>query len=265
MNAPEENRIDLKFRELKARGQKAFVAYITAGDPWPAATPALVWALERAGADIVELGVPFSDPLADGVVNQLSAQRALAAGTTPPQVLEIVRAVREHSQIPIVLYTYFNLLYAFGVERFCVQAHEAGVDGVLILDLPPDEDVGSLGHLCRISLVAPTSPSERIARIVQGATGFVYYVSREGVTGMQTNIATNTGSRVEMIRKHTSLPICIGFGISTPEQAHTVAQQADGAVVGSALVNQIAQMGNDPELAQKLEAFARPLAEAIHG
>jgi tryptophan synthase alpha chain len=265
MNAPAPNRIDLKFQELKERGQKAFVAYITAGDPWPAATPALVWALERAGADIVELGVPFSDPLADGVVNQLSAQRALAAGTTPPQVIEIVRAIRQQSQIPIVLYTYFNLLYAFGVERFCVQAHEAGVDGVLVLDLPPEEDAGSLGHLCRISLVAPTSPVERIARIVGSATGFVYYVSREGVTGMQTNVATNTGSRVEMIRKHTSLPVCIGFGISTPEQAHTVAQQADGAVVGSALVNQIAQLGNDPDLARKLEEFARPLAEAIHG
>ena len=264
MNAPAPNRIDLKFPELKERGQKAFVAYITAGDPWPAATPALVWALERAGADIVELGVPFSDPLADGVVNQLSAQRALAAGTTPPQVLEIVREIRERSQIPIVLYTYFNLLYAFGVERFCVQAHEAGVDGVLILDLPPDEDVGSLGHLCRISLVAPTSPVERIARIVGSASGFVYYVSREGVTGMQTNVATNTGSRVEMIRKHTSLPVCIGFGISTPEQARIVAHQADGAVVGSALVNQIAQLGSDPALAQKLEDFARPLAEAIH-
>jgi len=208
--------------------------------------------------------VPFSDPLADGVVNQLSAQRALAAGTTPPQVLEIVREIRERSQIPIVLYTYFNLLYAFGVERFCVQAHEAGVDGVLILDLPPDEDVGSLGHLCRISLVAPTSPVERIARIVGSASGFVYYVSREGVTGMQTNVATNTGSRVEMIRKHTSLPVCIGFGISTPEQARIVAHQADGAVVGSALVNQIAQLGSDPALAQKLEDFARPLAEAIH-
>ena len=264
MNAPAPNRIDLKFQELKERGQKAFVAYITAGDPSPEATPQLVWALERAGADIVELGVPFSDPLADGVVNQLSAQRALAAGTTPPQVLEIVREIRERSQIPIVLYTYFNLLYAFGVERFCVQAHEAGVDGVLILDLPPDEDVGSLGHLCRISLVAPTSPVERIARIVGSASGFVYYVSREGVTGMQTNVATNTGSRVEMIRKHTSLPVCIGFGISTPEQARIVAHQADGAVVGSALVNQIAQLGSDPALAQKLEDFARPLAEAIH-
>jgi tryptophan synthase alpha chain len=264
MNAPAPNRIDLKFQELKRRGQKAFVAYITAGDPWPAATPALVWALERAGADIVELGVPFSDPLADGVVNQLSAQRSLAAGTTPPQVLEIVRAIRAQSQIPIVLYTYFNLLYAFGVERFCLEAHEAGVDGMLILDLPPDEDVGSLGHLARISLVAPTSPAERIARIVETATGFVYYVSREGVTGMQTNVPTNTGSRVEMIRKHTSLPVCIGFGISTPEQARTVAQQADGAVVGSALVNQIAQLAHDPALAEKLEEFARPLAEAIH-
>jgi len=265
MNAPAPNRIDLKFQELKERGQKAFVAYITAGDPWPAATPALVWALERAGADIVELGVPFSDPLADGVVNQLSAQRALAAGTTPPQVLEIVRAIRTQSQIPIVLYTYFNLLYAFGVERFCLEAHEAGVDGVLILDLPPDEDVGSLGHLSRISLVAPTSPAERIARIVGTATGFVYYVSREGVTGMQASVSTNTGSRVDIIRKHTNLPVCIGFGISTPEQARTVAQQADGAVVGSALVNQIAQLANDPALAQKLEDFARPLAEAIHG
>jgi tryptophan synthase alpha chain len=265
MNAPLENRIAQKFRLLKERHHKAFVAYITAGDPSPAATPELVWALERAGADIVELGVPFSDPLADGVVNQLSAQRALSAGTTPAQVLEIVRAVREHSQIPIVLYTYFNLLYAFGVERFCLQAQESGVDGVLVLDLPPEENAGPLGKLARISLVAPTSPAERIAQIVRQASGFVYYVSREGVTGMQADVAKSAESRVALIRKHTALPVCIGFGISTPEQARTVAHQADGVVVGSALVNQIAEFGQDPGLAQRLETFARPLAEAIHG
>jgi len=271
MNPPTDNRIDRKFRELKARGQKAFVAYITAGDPSPEMTPQLVWALERAGADIVELGVPFSDPLADGVVNQLSAQRALEAGTTTPRVLEILQAVRQQSQIPIVLYTYFNLIYAYGIERFCLQMAQAGADGVLVLDLPPEEsqggDVGSRlgdGSLRRISLVAPTSPPERIAKIIEKATGFVYYVSREGVTGMQETIATSIGSRVESLRKQTTLPICVGFGISTPEQARAVAQQADGAVVGSVLVNRIAEWGRDKDLPQKLEAFARPLAQAIH-
>jgi len=272
MTSVSDNRIDRKFRELKARGQKAFVAYITAGDPTPERTPELVWALERAGADIVELGVPFSDPLADGVVNQLSAQRALEAGTTPPRVMEILQAVRAQSQIPIVLYTYFNLIYAYGIERFCQNAHQAGADGVLVLDLPPEESqdtngVGARlgdGSLSRICLVAPTSPAERVAKIVQKATGFVYYVSREGVTGMQEHIATSIAGRIELLRKHTTLPICVGFGISTPEQAHAVAHQADGAVVGSVLVNRIAEWGRDRDLPQKLENFARPLAQAIH-
>jgi tryptophan synthase alpha chain len=273
MNPTPENRIDRKFRELKARGQKAFVAYITGGDPSPERTPDLVWALERAGADIVELGIPFSDPLADGVVNQLSAQRALEAGTTTPRFLEILQAVRAQSQIPIVLYTYFNLVYAYGIERFCLHAYQSGADGVLVLDLPPEESqegangVGARlgdGSLRRICLVAPTSPAERVAKIVQKATGFVYYVSREGVTGMQEHVAGSIGSRIDLIRKHTALPICVGFGISTPEQARTVAQQADGAVIGSALVNRIAEWGKDKDLPQKLEDFARPLAQAIH-
>ena len=272
MNPTPENRIDRKFRELKARGQKAFVAYITAGDPKPESTPDLVWALERAGADVVELGVPFSDPLADGVVNQLSAQRALEAGTTTLSIMEILQAIRAQSQIPIVLYTYFNLLYAYGIERFCQQAYQSGADGVLVLDLPPEESQGANGigaqlgdgSLRRICLVAPTSPAERIAKIVQKATGFVYYVSREGVTGMQEHVATSIGNRIDLLRKHTSLPICIGFGISTPEQARTVARQADGAVIGSVLVNRIAEWGKDKDLPKKLEAFARPLAQAIH-
>jgi tryptophan synthase alpha chain len=271
-SSPTENRLDRTFRELRGRGQRAFVAYITAGDPSPARTPELVWALERAGADIVELGVPFSDPLADGVVNQLAAQRALEAGTTPSRVIEILKAVRAQSQVPIVLYTYFNLVSAYGIERFCLQTAEAGADGLLVLDLPPEESqgedaVGSRlgdGSLRRISLVAPTTPAERLPRILEKATGFVYYVSREGVTGMQDQVAASIGNRIELLRKNTQLPICVGFGISTPEQARTVAHQADGVVIGSALVNRIAEWGRDADLPAKLEAFARPLAEAIH-
>jgi tryptophan synthase alpha chain len=272
MNDASENRIDRKFRELRVQNQKAFVAYITAGDPNPQRTPELVWALERAGADVVELGVPFSDPLADGVVNQLSAQRALEAGTTPGGVLEILKAIRTKSQIPLVLYMYFNLIYAFGIERFCLQAHQAGADGLLVLDLPPEESEGTSGvgarlgdgSLRRISLVAPTTPADRLPKILEKATGFVYYVSREGVTGMQQHVATSIGSRVELLRRQTTLPICIGFGISTSEQAREVAGQADGVVVGSALVNRIAEWGHDADLPAKLENFARPLAEAIH-
>ena len=273
MTPPAANRIDRKFRELKARGQKAFVAYITAGDPNPERTPDLVWALERAGADIVELGVPFSDPLADGVVNQLAAQRALEAGTTTQRVMEILEAIRSQSQIPIVLYCYFNLVYAYGIERFCLHAHQAGTDGLLVLDLPPEESQGDAsvgsrlgdGSLRRICLVAPTSPAERIVKIVKKATGFVYYVSREGVTGMQEHVAGSIGGRVELIRQQTALPICVGFGISTPEQARAVAQLADGVVVGSALVNRVAEWGGEKDLPTKLEKFAAPIAQAIHG
>jgi tryptophan synthase alpha chain len=267
-----ENRIDSTFRDLSGRGRKAFVAYITAGDPNPARTPELVWALERAGADVVELGVPFSDPLADGVVNQLSAQRALEAGTRTADVLKIVRSVRTQSQVPIVLYTYFNLLCAYGLERFCIHAADAGVDGLLVLDLPPEESQGDKavgsrlgdGRLRRISLVAPTTPPERLSQVLEKASGFVYYVSREGVTGMQDQIAASIGAKIELLRKSTALPLCVGFGISNPEQARAVARQADGVVVGSALVNRIAEWGKDADLPAKLEAFARPLAEAIH-
>ena len=264
-----ESRLDRVFRELRTSGRKAFVAYITAGDPSPAATPELVWALERAGVDVVELGVPFSDPLADGPVNQLSAQRALEAGTTPARVLELVRAIRTRSQIPLVLYTYFNLLCAHGIERFCLQAQAASVDGLLILDLPPEEmaltgaDI-SAGLLARIALVAPTTPAERLPAILQKAGGFVYAISREGVTGMQEKTAAPMSERIGLLRRHTSLPICIGFGISTPEQAREVAAQADGVIVGSALVHRIGQWAGKADLVARLEEFARPLVDAVH-
>lgn len=262
------NRIQARFASLQQDGLKALIVYIGAGDPNLESTRQLALAFDRAGVDILELGVPFSDPLADGLVNQLAAQRGLESGTTPPMLFETVAAIRHESQLPIVFYVYFNLMHRCGVEKFIADAARAGVDGLLVLDLPPEEadtyeqlmrDAG----LCAIWLVAPTTPDERIATIVKRGTGFIYYVSREGVTGMQAKVAGNLADRVALIRKHTSLPIAIGFGISNPEQAREVAFAADGAVVGSAVVNQIACLGNSPELVPSLEAFVKSLADGI--
>ncbi|MEA3187921.1 MAG: tryptophan synthase alpha chain [Chthoniobacter sp.] len=260
------NRIDETFAQLRGRGEKAFIAYISAGDPSLAATVSLALALEKAGVDVLELGVPFSDPLADGIVNQLAAQRALEAGTTPFGVLDCVREIRAESQMPIVLYTYMNPLYAFGFERFHREAESAGVDGMLILDLPPDEDsaeFANVGNLKRIRLIAPTTPPARIARLTSRAEGFIYYVSREGVTGEQTSVATSLGARVAEIRSTTDLPIVVGFGVSNPEQAREVAFAADGVVVGSAIVKRIAEHGAEADLADRVADFVRPLAAAV--
>jgi tryptophan synthase alpha chain len=260
------NRIDDTFARLRAAGKKGLIAYISAGDPGLKATRDLALALEKAGVDILELGVPFSDPLADGIVNQLAAQRALEAGTTLAGVLECVRAIRRDSQIPIVLYTYLNPLLATGIARFQQEAAGAGVDGLLILDLPPDEDSGdfaSTGNLRRIRLIAPTTPPERVAQIAARAEGFIYYVSREGVTGEQSSVAASVSERVAEIRKTTTLPVAIGFGISTPEQAAEVARTGDAVVVGSAIVKRIAEFGKAPDLAQRVADFVRPLADAV--
>ena len=262
------NRIEERFARLKREGKKAFIVYIGAGDPHLDATRQLALAFEQAGVDILELGVPFSDPLADGLVNQLAAQRGLESGTTPPKLLATVAAIRKQSQIPIVLYIYFNLIHRVGLERFIVDAAKAGVDGLLVLDLPPEEsdNYESLmrqAGLCHIYLVAPTTPEERMKLIVQRGAGFIYYISREGVTGMQSKVAANLAEQVAKIRAHTSLPIAVGFGISNPEQAKLVASEADGAVVGSAVVNQIAQHGKSPELVAKVSAFVKSLADAV--
>ena len=264
------NRIDQKFADLRSAGKKALIAYISAGDPNLAATRELAWAFEKAGVDLLELGVPFSDPLADGVVNQLAASRALEAGTTVRGVLETVREIRKQSQLPIVLYTYMNPIYRYGFETFHRDAEAAGVDGLLILDLPPDEDAQNADFiqktgLKRICLIAPTTPEKRIAQLTANASGFIYYVSREGVTGEQTSVATSLGERVAAIRATTSLPIAVGFGISNPDHVREVAQHADGIVVGSAIVKQIGQLGTDPSLIAKLSAFVAPLADAAHG
>ncbi|HTB82506.1 MAG TPA: tryptophan synthase subunit alpha [Candidatus Sulfotelmatobacter sp.] len=262
------NRIVAKFAQLKSANQKGLVVYIGAGDPNLQATHDLTLAFDRAGVAVVELGVPFSDPLADGLVNQLAAQRGLESGTTPPKVLETITAIRRQSEVPIVLYIYFNLIHKVGLEKFIADAAKAGVDGLLVLDLPPEESdnyetLMQKHGLCHIYLVAPTTPEDRMALIVKRGTGFIYYISREGVTGMQSQVASNLSTQVAKIRAHTDLPIAIGFGISNPDQAKTVAKEGDACVVGSAIVNQIAEHGKSPELVAKVGAFVKSLADAV--
>ena len=262
------NRIVEKFAQLKVAGKKGLVVYIGAGDPHLQATRELALAFDQAGVAVLELGVPFSDPLADGLVNQLAAQRGLESHTTPPKLLETIAAIRKQSQIPIVLYIYFNLIHKVGLEKFIADCARAGVDGLLVLDLPPEESdnyeaLMKQNGLCHIYLVAPTTPEDRMALIVKRGSGFIYYISREGVTGMQTQVASNLATQVTKIRAHTNLPIAIGFGISNPEQAKSVAKEGDACVVGSAIVNQIAAHGKSPELVEKVSAFVKSLADAV--
>jgi len=267
-NSPRMNRIVDRFARLKSESRKGFIVYIGAGDPDLETTRALALEFDKAGVDILELGVPFSDPLADGLVNQLAAQRGLASGATPPRVLETVAAIRRQSQIPIVLYIYFNLVHRYGMQRFVQDAAKAGVDGLLVLDLPPEEgqDYETLmqqAGLCNIYLVAPTTPEDRIELIVKRGRGFIYYVSREGVTGMQTRISDTISEMTAKIRAHTGLPIAIGFGISTPEQAAMVARKAEAVVVGSAVVNQIAKHGATPAAVPRTTEFVRALIKGV--
>ena len=262
------NRIEERFAQLRRDGKKGFIVYIGAGDPNLAATRELALAFDKAGVDILELGVPFSDPLADGVVNQLAAQRGLESGTTPPKLLQTIAAIRKQSQIPIVLYIYFNLIHKVGLKKFIANAAKAGVDGLLVLDLPPEESdnyetLMKKAGLCHIYLVAPTTPEDRMELIVKRGSGFIYYISREGVTGMQSKVASNLASQVAKIRAHTKLPVAVGFGISNPAQAKAVALAADGCVVGSAVVNQIAKHGKSPELVAKVSAFVKSLGDAV--
>ncbi len=264
------NRIVERFAALKSKGQKGLVVYIGAGDPNLEATRQLTVAFDHAGVDVVELGVPFSDPLADGLVNQLAAQRGLESGTTPPKLLATIAAIRQESQVPIVLYIYFNLIYKVGLKQFIADAAKAGVDGLLVLDLPPEESENyeSLmreAGLCNIYLIAPTTPDERIALIAKRASGFIYYVSREGVTGMQQKVSDTIGMMTGKIRQHTTLPIAVGFGISNPEQARAVAANSEAIVVGSAIVNQIAANGKSPDLVAKVATFVKTLADAVKG
>ncbi len=259
------NRIDSTFARLRATRQKAFVAYVAAGDPDFSRSLEVIRALADGGADIIELGLPFSDPLADGIVNQLAAERALLAGMTTARSLELIREFRQTHQTPIVLFTYLNPVFTYGFEAFHRDAAAAGADGILLLDLPPDEaalnpELALGAGLKHIRLIAPSTPPARVKLLAQSAEGFIYALSRAGVTGAHDAPSANLDVLISSIKAHTAVPVCVGFGITTPEQAAMVAAVADGVIVGSAIVKQIQLNPDNPAAA--VRAFTAPLIAA---
>ncbi len=264
------SRIKTAFNRLKKKNEKALIPYIMAGDPDLATTKELILALEQAGCDIIELGAPFSDPLADGPVIQKAALRSLANHTRIRDVLDLVAQVRETSRIPLILMTYYNLIFQYGEERFAVDAAQAGLDGVILPDLPPEE-AGTLTAAARkagldtIFLVAPTSTGERIKIVARAAQGFIYYVSLTGVTGSSQGLhAESVRDAVARIKAVSDKPVAVGFGISTPDQAAQAAMGgADGVIVGSALVKVIEQHAGSPDVVRTAAVFASSLKEGV--
>ena len=268
MPAQTTTRIGSLFAERKAAKRKAFIAYITGGDPTPAHTAELVLALERGGADLIELGVPFSDPIADGPVIQRASDRALRAGATLHGLLETVQEIRRHSQIPLLLFSYLNPLLRYGFEKLARDASHAGIDGVLLTDLSVEEAADPVARLRgqgldTVFLAAPTSTDHRLQLVAQHSSGFVYLVSRTGVTGEQTSLSSAAAPLLARTRQYTDLPLALGFGISTPAQVAEVAALADGIVVGSAIVKTIEANAGATDLAQKLESFTRTLTKPL--
>lgn len=257
------------FARCQEEGRAAFVPFVMAGDPDLGTTGKLLAALARAGADVIELGVPFSDPIADGPVNQQAAVRALAGGTTLTSILELISRHRQELGVPVVLFTYFNPLHARGIERFAEEAAAAGVDGVLCVDLPPEEAQAAYLPAMRqagvdtIFLLSPTSDDGRIEVVAGASTGFVYYVSRTGVTGGNAAVRSTLRAELERVSRRVDLPIAVGFGIATPEQAAEVAAVADGVVVGSALVRLVGEHGGGDAAVEAVEAKARMLVAAL--
>jgi tryptophan synthase alpha chain len=261
-------RISRLFERLTAEHRPALIAYITAGDPSPGATPGIVAALERGGADLIELGVPFSDPIADGPVIQRGSDRALKAGTKLATVLDIAAQVRKRSEIPLLLFTYLNPVLRFGLEPLASAAVASGIDGCLLTDLSVEEagpyiQVMRQAGLDTVFLAAPTSSQRRLELVAKYSTGFVYLVSRTGVTGERSSVSHGVQPLVQAMRRATDLPLAVGFGISTAEQVRAVGAMADGVVVGSAFVRVIEQNASDPQLPAKMEALARELASGL--
>lgn len=261
-------RIEAAFTRLKHANEKALIAYLMAGDPSLAETEQLVLAIERAGADIVELGVPFSDPIADGPVIQAAAERGIRSGTSLRKILPMVKSLRAKTQIPIVLMVYYNSMFAMGLETFCREAAAAGVDGLIVPDMPPDEagplkgPAASAG-LRLIFLLAPTSTAERRTYVAKESQGFLYYVSLTGITGAKIQNMDEVGKNVQKIKKVTHTPIAVGFGVSTPEDAARVSAMADGVIVGSAIVKQIAAHQQAADMPDKVGAFVGSLKGAM--
>ena len=264
-------RIDAKFAKLKAEGKKAFVAYIMGGDPDVGTSLQVMKGLPAAGVDIIELGMPFTDPMADGPAIQLANIRALAAKQNLPKTLQMVREFRvTDSRTPLVLMGYYNPIFAYGVERFIADAKEAGVDGLIIVDLPPEHndelcEPAQAAGLDFIRLTTPTTDDQRLPTVLNGSSGFVYYVSVAGVTGAGAATMDHVEQAVARLRRHTDLPLCIGFGIRTPEHAADVARRADGVVVGSALVDQIAKAESPAQAIDGVLSLCAQLAEGVRG
>ncbi len=262
-----KSRITKKFRELKKSGLKAFIPFITAGDPDLKTTEKIIFALEAAGASIIELGVPFTDPMADGVAIQKSYERALKKGVTLKSILALVKRVRKKSQIPILLMGYYNPILSYGLEKFAADALASGVDGLLVVDLPVEES-GDLKVALKnkpidlIYLLTPTSTPSRVALVSRQGSGFIYYVSMTGVTGASTLDTQAVSRQVAMIKKSVTLPVCVGFGISTPAHVKKLAPAADGVVVGSALIK-IIETARGNKLAEKILRFVRELSGAL--
>ena len=262
------NRIDRAFDRLRSAGRRGLIPFLAAGDPSLTCTAALVRELAAQGADVIELGVPFSDPLADGVVNQRAYQRALAGGATLPRILDLVAEVRRDCDVPIVLMSYVNPIHRFGLASFPGAARAAGVDGVIISDCPPEEmaeflDGFRAAGVSPILLVAPTSPARRIALISSKSGGYIYYVSLRGVTGPRAELPVDLAEGIRRIRSVTDKPIAVGFGISTPAQARAVATLADAVIVGSALVARIEALRGDPDAVARAGEFLGQFRAAL--
>lgn len=262
------SRIAAKFRKLKKEGRKALIPFITAGDPTLAVTEKLIFTLEEAGADIIELGVPFSDPMADGPVIQAASERALKHKITLEDIFKLVTRVRKKSEVPLLLMGYYNPLFVMGHDVFAKKASAAGVDAVLIVDLPPEEARPLRQDLRKnkinlVHLLAPTSDESRIQKAAKSGSGFLYYVSLTGVTGATLTISTEIKDQIDRIRKNSSLPIAVGFGVSNSQHVQKLAPYADGVVVGSALVKIIASLGKSPSVYKNVGRFIQSLRKAI--
>ena len=258
------SRIGRLFECLKRDGRKGLIAYITAGDPSPERTPALVEALVRGGADLIELGVPFSDPIADGPVIQRAGQRALKAGTSLHRVLEIAARIRERSEVPLLLFTYLNPVVRYGLERVAEDAVRAGIDGCLLIDASVEEAHEYIGAMHRhgldtVFLAAPTSTPRRLKLVAEYSTGFVYMVSRTGVTGERESLSDQVAPLVRAMREITDLPLAVGFGVSKPEHVTELGKQVEAVVVGSAIVRLIEKNADNASLELQLESYVREL------
>ena len=264
------NRIEKRFKELKRSAKKAFIVYITTGDPNMKSTEDLILALDKSGVDVIELGVPFSDPIADGPTIQAASERALRNKVNIRSILKLVKKVRRKTDIPIALMTYYNPVYRFGVKDFVLSAKGSGVDGVIIPDLPPEEAEELMRYsrkndFSSIFLLSPTSSRERIGLVGKASRGFVYYVSLTGVTGARKKLSPEIVTDVRRIKKAVKKPVCVGFGVSTPAQARTIARIADGVIVGSAVIKVVEKNLASKRLAHKVGDFVRPIARAVKG